>query len=440
MTETQQSVLVIGGWHLGSVTASCLASAGHRVHLWDQNSSVANSWKKGEPPLYETGLSDLVQTIWGKNLFWAENLASVVRQAQWIVLAYDTPISDADEVQLEGIFEGIQILLKEGIQENCRFLFTSQLPVGTSRQIRTEIQKKHPRWKGHVLYTPENLRLGQAIESFRNPDRVVLGVDSTPPYPETLIKEFRNLMGLPTASIQMMGLESAEMVKHALNAFLATSIVFANEISDICEEKGANAWEVLQSLKSDSRVGAKAFLSPGLGFAGGTLARDVKTLASIQQKKSESDFFSGLYRGNQRRNHWVLQKLTDHLETLQTKKIVLLGVTYKKGTSTLRRSPAIEIATLLKDKKAHVLALDPMADRKEYQLLSNPPFDLIENDAQAFENADAAVLITEWPQFLELNWTSLSQRMKRALLIDTKNLISDSVLPKEFTKIVPGQL
>ncbi len=435
------NVLVVGSWHLGSVVGACLADAGNMVYLWDQSKKIAESWKKGLPPIHEPGLEDLVKKYWGQKLFWTEDLSLRSRNAQWIFLTYDTPVNEQDEIVFDIVEEGFNKVLQSGFSDDCHFFFTAQLPVGTSRRFLNKIAEVRPDWKGNVYYMPENLRLGEALKSFKTPDRMVVGSHHQDAVNrETAVEKFRELIGDLKTPVNIMSLESAEMVKHALNAFLATCVVFANEVSEICENQQADAWDVMASLKQDSRVGPKAFLRPGLGFSGGTLARDVKTLGKLSREKNEN-VFTELYKVNNKRNDWIVSHLESEINNLKGKTIALLGVTYKPGTSTVRRSPALEIATLLKSKGATCTAVDPMADIGELteNEVKTLPFKLSKDLDLVFKNADAAVVVTEWPQFKEFDFGKIKTLMKSPLLIDTKNLFSNHSVHHKFKVIVPGK-
>lgn len=437
MNVNSQNVLVIGTWHLGSVVGACIADAGHKVRLWDQDPRVEAAWRKGQPPVYEPGLGELAKVHWQKNLNWLGSEDG--ENWDWIVLAYDTPVDDQDRIDLSVVEYGFKQAVEKHVGPRTHIFLTAQVPVGTSRRFAKILKSAHPNWQGEFFYQPENLRLGTALDSFRKPDRVVVGSDGTTPDARGLqLEKFQNLVGHIPTEYQVMSLESAEMVKHAMNAFLATCVVFANSVSNVCEETGADAWDVMASLKKDSRVGPKAFLRPGLGFAGATLARDLQVLRTFHKESSPS-LFAQIYEQNSLRNEWVLNQVTKELDgDLRGKKAVLLGVTYKPQTSTVRRSPAIEIGEMLKQKGVRCLAIDPMADVTELgaEEAENLPFELVTDPAEAFKGADVAILVTEWPQFLELPWRDLVQTMKRPLVIDTKNHIKN--LPPETDRIVPG--
>ena len=338
---------------------------------------------------------------------------------------------------LDVVEEGLFAALRDGFADACNFFLTSQLPVGTSRRFREKILALNPRWKGNLLYQPENLRLGEAIKSFQAPDRVVIGTDDRS-RDEALLQQYREWVAQPSTPVNVMGLESAEMVKHALNAFLATCVVFANEVSEVCERAGADAWDVVKSLKQDSRVGPKAFLRPGLGFAGGTLARDVKTLSHLVKKTGASNFFQDLYGINTERNDWVVSSLREALGALEGKRVMLLGVTYKPQTSTVRRSPALDIARALVAAGATCAAIDPMADVGELSPSERAalPFELLpwpsKDVAASFAGTSAIVLVTEWAQFKDFPWSDIATRV----VVDTKNHLA---LGAGFKHIIPGK-
>lgn len=436
-----KNVLIVGSWHLGSVVGACIADSGNNVFLWDQTPKTAEAWSLGKPPIQEPGLNEMVAKYWGKTLTWVKDLKQASQKADWIVLAYDTPVNDKDEIEFDIVEEGFNQVLKSGFSDHVHFFFTAQIPVGTSRKFLARVKEVNPNWDGFGFYMPENLRLGEAIKSFKTPDRMVIGVNTSSALErEQAIRQWRDLIQDQNTPINIMGLESAEMVKHALNAFLGTCVVFANEVSEICERTNADAWDVMGSLKQDSRVGPKAFLRPGLGFSGGTLARDVKTLSKLSLDTDEN-FFSNLYSVNQNRNMWILRQLKQHLGTLDGKKVVLLGITYKPFTSTVRRSPALEIGSLLKKNGLQCVALDPMADLGELSLSEQSAlsFELAKSEQAAFEGSAAAVVVTEWPQFLDFNYDSLKNLMSKKLIIDSKNLFGKKSLPAEFKVLVPGK-
>jgi UDPglucose 6-dehydrogenase len=227
-----------------------------------------------------------------------------------------------------------------------------------------------------------------------------------------------------------MNLRTAEMTKHALNAFLATSISFANEIAGLCDELGADALKVADALRDDSRIGKKAMLSPGLAFSGGTLPRDLKVLMRLGKEYGfETPVINGVWRVNQRQNGVVIRKLEKIYGSVKDLTIGVLGLTYKAGTSTLRRSAALEIIRELNDKGAKIKAYDPKADIEE--VLLHREFEFCQNAYEVARGSDALVIITEWPEFKELDFARIKSVMKKPVLIDAKNILDAEQLTGE---------
>jgi UDPglucose 6-dehydrogenase len=224
-----------------------------------------------------------------------------------------------------------------------------------------------------------------------------------------------------------VNLRTAEMIKHGLNAFLAVSICFANELGNLCDELGADAQQIAAALRLEPRIGPKAMLFPGLGFSGGTLARDMKTLQRLgDQLGYETYMIDGAWKTNVRQNQLVVRKLKKILGSLDGLKIGVLGLTYKPDTSTLRRSASIEIIREMVSQNASVRACDPKADLEE--LKEHPEFQLCEDAYAVAEDCDALVLITPWPEFKDLDFNRLRVAMKRPLIFDTQNLLNPALL------------
>jgi UDPglucose 6-dehydrogenase len=289
-------------------------------------------------------------------------------------------------------------------------LVSSQLPVGTIRALEGEF----PRF--HFACSPENLRLGRALDAFEKAERVVVGVrsDAKKPLLEQLLKPF-------TPQVQFMRPESAEMVKHALNSFLAVSITFINEIARLCEQTGADAKEVSAGLKSEARIGPRAYLGPGGPFAGGTLARDVVTLTKLGAAQGETlSLIPAIKQSNDLHRGWALRRLQSRLGDLRGKTIAVLGLVYTPNTDTLRRSAAVELCGQLVSAGARVQAFDPAvrSGRAELSAVALAP-DL----AGAVRGADAAVICTEWPAFREAPWAQLVSTMGRPVFVDANRFL-----------------
>jgi UDPglucose 6-dehydrogenase len=289
----------------------------------------------------------------------------------------------------------------------------SQVPVKTCRRIYNTLRKSV---KGvDVVYNPENLRLSQAIETYLNADRQILGVSSDSA--KHRMEEFYSFYKNP---LMFMSLESAELVKHGINSFLAMSVSFINQLSDLSEKVGADISEVVQGLKSDSRIGQKAFLSPGLGFAGGTLGRDLRVLESLGKiYKVNLPLITNIYKINQGRKETLYKKLKFVLGNLKGKTICLLGLVYKPGTNTLRRSLSLEVGKWLAGQGVNVTGFDPALFEPKEVL----PIKLFTDPYAAVKEADACVIITEWADFKTLDFKRISGLMRRKNIFDTKNIL-----------------
>ena len=413
-------VCVQGLWHLGTVTAACLASGGHRVTGLDFNESVIADLRDGKPPLFEPGLEDLVKKgIQAGALDFSNDPALAVRDAQVIWVAYDTPVDDEDNADVDYVVECAARLFPY-LKAGQEVLISSQLPVGTSKRLEALFAKARPDVDVSFSYSPENLRLGKAISVFTQPDRVVIGTRR-----EKSRKVFAELLIPFTDHIEWMSVESAEMTKHALNAFLATSVTFINEIAAVCEQVGADAKEVERGLKSESRIGPKAYLGPGGAFAGGTLARDIAFLSKIGQEHDlPLHLFPAIRASNDAHKNWPRRRLAQLLGGLRDKTIAVWGLTYKPGTDTLRRSSSVELCKWLVEQGAVVQAHDPAVKNlpDEYKDVKLCPSAL-----EAVCNADALIVATEWPDYREVNMRKVISQMKTPFVLDVNRFLAKNV-------------
>lgn len=409
-------VCVVGLWHLGCVTAACLARAGHDVVGLDDDAAVVAGLKAGRLPLFEPGLDDLTAAgvAAGRLRFTDDPSAAAGAEIAWIT--YDTPVDENDVPDVAFVVDRVHALLPH-LPDGCLVLISSQVPVGTTRRL-AEAAAAAGRTGLSFGYSPENLRLGRAIEVFTRPDRVVVGLQSEADRPKVAA-----VLAPLTDAIVWMGVEAAEMTKHAINAFLATSVAFMNEIAALCEQVGADAKEVERGLKTEERIGPKAYLSPGGAFAGGTLARDIATLAGIGRREAVPvTLVAAVGESNDRHRSWPLRKLTSRLGSLEGRRIAILGLTYKPGTSTLRRSSAVELARALADAGAAVSAYDPAVPALPEGL---PGIALAADAAAALAGADAVVIATPWPEFRALDWTALLASMRTPTVVDLSGFIAD---------------
>lgn len=390
-------VCVQGLWHLGCVTSAGLASLGNDVTGLDKNSETIKYLNAGRAPLFEPGLDELIQEgIKKKKLKFTSSDAEALSDAEVLWVAFDTPVDDDDKADVDFVLEQIKHSLPF-LSKGCIVLISSQLPVGTTKVIEEYSQQHFPDAEIEFAYSPENLRLGKALEVFLRPDRIIIGSRNDVPKP-TLDK-----LLLPISSnIEWMLTESAEMTKHAINAFLATSVTFINEISSICELVGANAKEVERGLKSESRIGPKAYLSPGGPFAGGTLARDIHFLNQISGSNGlPTPLLCSVRISNDEHKDWVKRKLKECFPVGLSGKIIgIWGLTYKPGTDTLRRSLSVELCEWLITQKAVLQIFDPAVKALPISLEGKVKW--CTNALDVLNNADALVVGTEWPEFKQI--------------------------------------
>ena len=412
-------ICVLGLWHLGTVTAACLALGGHRVIGLDFDEDIIARLKQGEPPIFEPGLNDLVKKgLEAGTLNFSTDSAESVDDAQVIWVAYDTPMDDDDNADVGYVIERVSRLFSH-LKAGQEILISSQLPVGTSRSLEEMFAKVRPEVDVSFSYSPENLRLGKAISVFTQPDRVVIGVRT-----EKSRRVFSELLAPFTDNIEWMAVESAEMTKHALNAFLAASVTFINEIASICEQVGADAKEVERGLKSESRIGPKAYLGPGGAFAGGTLARDVTFLTQLgKQNGLPIHLIPAVRVSNDAHKVWPRRRLAQVLGELAGKTIAIWGLTYKPGTDTLRRSSAMELCQWLLEQGAEVQAHDPAVKSLPDQFAR---IHLCVSPIDAVHDADALIVATEWSEYRSVLIPEVVSALRTPFILDANRFLAAS--------------
>jgi len=402
-------IVVQGLWHLGSVTAACCSKHFEVVGLDFDEANVAKL-NSGKAPILEPGLDELLAAgIASKKLSFTTNAKIACANADVLWLTYDTPVNDNDESDVKSVLADFRKALPH-LPKGALVLISSQLPVGTCAKLEKEFPQSH------FAYSPENLRLGKAIDAFEKAERVVVGIrnDTKKALLEQLFAPF-------TPQIIFMRTESAEMVKHALNSFLALSITFINEVARLCEHTGADAKEVSLGLKSEPRIGPKAYLGPGGSFAGGTLARDVVTLTKLAEANNEKiSVIPAIKQSNDLHRGWAFRRLQSRLGDFRGKKISILGLTYTTNTDTLRRSAAVELCKQLLKAGVKVTAFDPAIKKlpKELSKVS-----LASDIVAALNSADAAVICTEWPQFRQADWAKLIPTMRQHIFVDANRFL-----------------
>lgn len=413
---------VYGLWHLGCVTAACLAKAGHQVLGLEPEPSNLERLGRGRAPLHEPGLDELIAAgLASGKLAFSGDLAAGLRGLDVLWITFDTPVDDEDRADVAYVTDRVKACLPL-LDAGCLVLISSQLPVGSTLALQAEAERLRPGAGIRLAYSPENLRLGKALAVFQDPDRVVVGVSDA-----TARDKAAALLKPITPRIEWMSVPSAEMTKHAINSFLALSVVFINELGVLCEAVGADAQEVERGLKTEQRIGPKAYLGAGAAFAGGTLARDLQFLGQLAAREGgDGAFFRGVLASNQAHQSWPLRKLRQVLGPLAGRRVGILGLAYKAGTSTLRRSQALALGRALLAEGAQVWAFDPWVKALEP---GDAAIRLAEGPAALVAASEAVVLCMDWKGLDEALLPALAAPGGAKTVVDPAGALARLALP-----------
>ena len=406
------TVCVYGLWHLGTVTAACLASREMATVGLAEAVEAAAELNAGRAPLFEPGLDGLLaQGLQGGVLSFTADIATAVSPADLVWITFDTPVDDDDVADVGYVLDRVRMIFPY-LKDGSVVLISSQVPVGSTALLEQEFAEVAKGRSISFAYSPENLRLGDAIRVFTEPERIIIGIrgDHAREVIEPVLKPF-------CQTLLWTRVESAEMVKHALNSYLATCVTFTNEIASICESVGADMGEVEAALRLDPRIGKKAYVRAGAAFGGGTLARDVQYLKAIARERDTAvPVLTAVLESNDHHKGWVVRHLRRQLGTLAGRRIGILGLAYKAGTDAIRRSVAIELIEELLGEGAKLTVFDPKVATLPEPL--NSTLTIVGSADMVFQGSEAVVLATEWPEFRELDFAALVADMKRALLVD----------------------
>jgi UDPglucose 6-dehydrogenase len=427
-------VCVLGLWHLGSVTAAGLAALGHRVVGVDFDPAPVAGLSKGIAPVFEPGLEELLgRGLASGNLRFSCGMDAAANDVEVLWVTVDTPVDDDDRAHPDFVIAQIERALAR-MNADAVVLVSSQLPVGSIRRLERAASDSQP--SPQFAYCPENLRLGTAVKDFLNPDRMVVGVRSA-----RVRERLAELLRPIAPAIEWMSVESAEMTKHAINAFLAASVSFANEIAALCEVVGADAKEVERGLKSERRIGPGAYVSQGGAFSGGTLARDVGFLTvTARERDIQTPLLSAILPSNDLHKHWVENRLRGLFSDLSRTSVAIWGLAYKPGTDTLRRSSSVELCDWLIRSGASVRVHDPMV-----RVLPEHWDGAVTRCADpvaAAVGAHALVIATRWPVYSAIPAAQLAACRDDLVVLDADRFVPALAAAKEhfryFAVGVPG--
>ncbi|HEX5599421.1 MAG TPA: UDP-glucose/GDP-mannose dehydrogenase family protein, partial [Hyphomicrobiaceae bacterium] len=404
------NICMIGAGYVGLVSAACFSEFGWTVTCVDKDHARIESLKRGEVPIYEPGLEDLMQrNIAAGRLSFSTDLGPAVASADLIFLAVGTPKRRGDgHADLSYIYAAVSEIAPH-LTGFTVITTKSTVPVGTSREIARRLRELRPDADFAVCSNPEFLREGSAIQDFTHPDRVLVGCED--PRAREIMERLYKPLALRNAPIMFVSPESAELAKYAANAFLAMKISFINEVADLCEEVGANVQEVAEAIGKDRRIGDK-FLHPGPGFGGSCFPKDVSALIRIaREARSPLSLVEQVQRVNDERKISMASRIERAAGgSVRGKVIAVLGVTFKPNTDDMRDAPSLVVIPMLQERGASIRAYDPQGRKYAESLL--PGVEWCSNAIEAATSADIVVVLTEWNEFRALNLGALREVMR----------------------------
>jgi UDPglucose 6-dehydrogenase len=408
----KEPIGVIGAGWVGLVTAACFAELGHDAVVRDIVPERVADLDGGRVPIHEPGLADLLAANRGRLTYTLE-LAEVFERARVAFVCVGTPALYSGDADLSAVWRVVDELPE--LAERAILVMKSTVPVGTGEQVRSRLDSRGLAHVGYVS-NPEFFSEGRALADFTEPDRTVVGafVEEDGDRVEALYAP----LGAPVVRTDVA---SAEMVKLASNAFLMTRISFINEIANVCELVGADVQQVAHAVGLDRRLGPH-FLRAGVGYGGSCFPKDASALKQLAANSGyHFQLLSAVIEVNELQKRRVVQKLAKHLGSLRGKTIALLGLAFKPDTNDMREAPSLVLAPRLAAEGAHVRGWDPIALEAAAELL--PGVELVETVLEAVQGADAAVIVTEWPELRELPTPEVREAMHTALIIDGRNLL-----------------
>jgi UDPglucose 6-dehydrogenase len=409
----KEPIGVVGAGWVGLVTAACFAELGHRVVVREIVPEKVESLRRGEVPIHEPGLPEMIERNRERLIFTTE-MGDLLDGPRLLFVCVQTPPTYSGDADLSAVQRAVEEI---GEQEGRALVMKSTVPVGTGRAI----QRQAPGLA--YVSCPEFLKEGTAVRDFMEPDRVVIGTDDGDDWAADAVASVYEPLAAP---IIRTDLSSAEMIKLASNAYLATKISFINEIANVCDEVGADVTEVARGMGLDPRIGSK-FLNAGLGFGGSCFPKDTQALKILAGNSGyHFQLLSSVIEVNELQKRRVMSKLSKHLDSLVGKRVALLGLAFKPDTDDMREASSLVLAARLEGEGATVSAFDPVAEARAGELL--PSVEMAPSAMDALDGADAAVLVTEWSEFAELDWAEVAKRMANPLLVDGRNFLDPEVI------------
>jgi len=420
------NIVVIGTGYVGLVSGTCFSEMGNHVTCVDIDATKIEKLNQGIIPIYEPGLEAMVlKNVANKNLFFTTNLEAPLKNAAIVFIAVGTPMGDDGSADLQYVLAVAKSIGKT-MQNRLVVVDKSTVPIGTADKVKVTIQeqldKRNIIIDFDVVSNPEFLKEGAAISDFMKPDRVVVGADSN--YAIEKMKQLYAPFSMSHERFIAMDIRSAEMTKYAANAMLATKISFMNEIANICEKVGADANQVRIGIGSDSRIGYN-FIYPGCGYGGSCFPKDVKALKKIAfEYNYEAKLITAVEDVNDSQKLVIANKIIKRFgEDLTGLTFGIWGLAFKPGTDDMREAPAIYIVKELVKRGAKIQAYDPkaMVEAKEFYLKGLGNISYVASKYQAFQNADAMILLTEWKEFRSPDFEKIKKLLKVPAIFDGRN-------------------
>ena len=410
---------MIGAGYVGLVSAACFSEFGWTVICIDKEADRVAALKRGEVPIYEPGLDDLIErnTKAGRLAF-STDLGPAVAAADLVFLAVGTPMRRGDgHADLGYVYAAVEEMAPH-LTGYTVITTKSTVPVGTSREIERRLRTLRPTAEFGVCSNPEFLREGSAIQDFTHPDRVLVGCDDD--RARAIMEKLYKPLALRNAPVIFTSRESAELAKYAANAFLALKISFINEIADLCEEVGADVQQVATAIGKDRRIGDK-FLHPGPGYGGSCFPKDVSALMrTARDARAPLSLVEQVHRVNEERKIAMASRIERAAGGVRDKTVAILGVTFKPSTDDMREAPSLVIVPLLQERGATVRAYDPQGMKHAAGML--PGVIWCKDALDAAQGADIAVVVTEWNEFRALDLEALKTAMRGNVLVDLRNI------------------
>jgi UDPglucose 6-dehydrogenase len=412
MSREREPIGVIGTGYVGLVTAAGFAELGSDVYCVDIDAEKVARLERGEIPIYEPGLAELVEKN-RERLHFSTDLADALERARLLFVAVGTPPTYSGDADLSAVNAVVSAM---PASDRHALVMKSTVPVGTGANIK-RVFKEQGKEGFRYVSCPEFLKEGAAVDDFLDPDRVVVGDEGD--WAGDAVVELYSPLEAPLVRTDI---PSAEMIKLASNAFLATKISFINEIANVCEETGANVGEVARGMGLDDRIGPQ-FLKAGIGFGGSCFPKDVSALKQLAGNSGyHFQLLTSVIEVNELQKRRVIQKLQKHVGSLVGTRIALLGLAFKANTDDMREASSLVLAARLQADGARVSAYDPVAEDEARELMPSG-VDFASAALDAVDGADAVVLVTEWPEFAELDFGEVASRMKGRLVVDGRNFL-----------------